>query len=186
MGELLTLATAALTLLAAGLGIRWLRSLLHKVRRPRRDPRIWHQVVRVIDGDTLDVNMNGVIVRVRVLGIDTPETVHPDKPVEHYGPEATREAKRLLVGYQVRIDTDPFRRQHVDKWGRLLAYVALPDGTDYGLRMLEAGYARENTFAGQRYMLQATYQDAQLRAWGNRRGLWGAWTPPTRDTTSRH
>lgn len=172
MGELLTIAGAVLGVLIFAAAIRLLRWLRARASRPRLDPRLWHPVVRVIDGDTLDVNMHGDLVRVRVIGIDTPETVHPDRPVEHYGPEASREAKRLLVGYQVRIDTDPYRRVHVDKWGRLVAYVTLPDGTDYGLHMLEAGFARENTFAGQHYARRAEYETAQLYAWGNRSGLW--------------
>lgn len=145
----------------------------HRTRQqPQTGRPMWHRVVRVVDGDTVRVHMSGVEVPVRVLGIDTPETVHPHKPVERYGPESTQEARRLLEGQYVRLDTDLTRAQHVDMHGRLLAYITLPDGTDYGHHMIAAGYARENTFAGQRYTRQQQYRDAELAAWAAGRGQW--------------
>lgn len=171
MGELLILAALA----AAGvLFLLWLARL---ARRPTPLPQgppaqPWHRVTRVRDGDTLEVDMDGVTVPVRVLGIDTPETVHPDKPVEHYGPEASAEAHRLLDGQWVQITMDLLRRQHVDAYGRLVAYVTLPDGWDYGWLMLVNGYARENTFAGQRYERRPGYLHAETLARAASVGMW--------------
>jgi micrococcal nuclease len=76
---------------------------------------------------------------VRLLGIDTPETVHPTKPVECFGREASRRTKELLpAGTVVRLQRDVEAR---DRYGRLLAYVRRADGTFVNLALLEEGYA---------------------------------------------
>jgi micrococcal nuclease len=81
-------------------------------------------VVTVIDGDTLDVRIAGRRERVRLIGIDTPETVHPTKPVECFGPEASARAAELLpVGSVVLLRRDVEAR---DRYDRLLAYVTAP------------------------------------------------------------
>lgn len=173
MGELLTVLVTVATLLAVALAIRAWRGLRARARR-RTVPGAptWHRVLRVVDGDTLDVEMSGHTVRVRVLGVDTPETVHPDKPVEFYGPEASAEAHRLLDGQWVQVRMDLWRREHVDGYGRLLAYVGLPDGTDYGWLMVVNGYAQEMTFAGQGYEHQRDYQWAEHLARTQHVGMW--------------
>lgn len=172
MGELLTwLSWAAAALVLAGLIYAICRSLI-RPPEPVHPQHPWHRVVHVRDGDTLEVDMDGVTVPVRVIGIDTPETVHPDRPVEWYGPEASAEAHRLLDGQWVQITMDLHRRQHVDAYGRLVAYVTLPTGADYGWHMLATGYARENTFAGQPYQAQADYRHAESLARGAGTGMW--------------
>jgi micrococcal nuclease len=88
----------------------------------------------VVDGDTF-VLAGGE--RVRLIGIDTPETVHPHKPIEHLGPEASEFAKRLLSGQMVRLEFDVQER---DRYGRLLAYVYLEDGTFVNAEILRQGY----------------------------------------------
>ena len=91
------------------------------------------QVVHVVDGDTADVKLfDGSQIRVRVLGIDTPETVKPDAPVQCWGPEASQWAHQILDGAQVRLAMDPAAGD-VDKFGRSLRYIALADGTDYSV-----------------------------------------------------
>ncbi len=77
----------------------------------------YHTVTRVIDGDTFEIE-NGETVR--LIGVDTPETVHPSKPVEYYGKEASDHLRKILGGREVRIETDVEKR---DRYGRLLAYV---------------------------------------------------------------
>src|SRR3712207_6257579 len=84
-------------------------------------------VQKGVDGDTVDLSDGR---RVRVLGIDTPETVDPDKPVECWGPEATAFAEATLLGKAVTVTGDP-TQDAVDGYGRTLAYLTLPTGEDY-------------------------------------------------------
>lgn len=82
-------------------------------------------VERVVDGDTIEARIDGEAERVRLIGVDTPETVRPGAPVECYGPRASRFAKRLLEGRRVRLVFGAERR---DRYGRLLAYAYLRRG----------------------------------------------------------
>jgi hypothetical protein len=87
-------------------------------------------VTQVVDGDTVHVNdLDGGDLTVRVLGIDTPEIKDPRKSVGCFGPEASAWATSLLTGKQVTVRTDPTQDTR-DKYGRLLGYLTLPDGTD--------------------------------------------------------
>jgi micrococcal nuclease len=103
-------------------------------------------VVRVVDGDTVEVSDAGRRIMVRIIGIDTPETVHPSRPVEAGGPEASARARELLDGKRVVLDydRDP-RRDQFGTYGRLLSYVELEDGRDYGLVMIQEGFAKAYT-----------------------------------------
>lgn len=97
-------------------------------------------VTRVIDGDTIEVSLDGRQETVRLIGVDTPETVHPRVGVEPWGPEASAFTKRLLPpGTRVRLELDVQER---DPYGRLLAYVYLPDGRMLNALLLEAGLAQ--------------------------------------------
>ena len=78
---------------------------------------------RVVDGDTIILS-NGE--RVRLIGVDTPETKHPNKPVQYFGKEASAFTKRMVEGKEVTLE---YGQQQRDKYGRLLAYVYLMDGT---------------------------------------------------------
>ena len=78
------------------------------------------RVVRVIDGDTIEVSIDGAEEDVRYIGVDTPETVKPGAPVQCYGPQASAANHRLVEGRTVRLVFDRERR---DAYGRLLAYV---------------------------------------------------------------
>jgi len=99
-----------------------------------------HKLLRVVDGDTVEIETDTGPLKVRVIGIDTPETVHQSKPVEPGGPEATARAKELLEGQAVVLHYDP-NHSRWDRYGRLLAYLQLPDGRDFGLVMVIEGYA---------------------------------------------
>ncbi len=90
-------------------------------------------VTRVIDGDTIELE-NGEVVR--YLLIDTPETVHPEKPVECFGPEATERNRQLVEGRRVRMEKDATDR---DAYGRLLRYV-YADGTMVQAELVREGY----------------------------------------------
>lgn len=128
-------------------------------------------VDRVIDGDTLEVIVGGDELDVRVIGIDTPETKHPRKPVQCYGPEASAEAERLLAGQAVTLIPDPSQGR-TDNYGRTLAYVEV-NGLDLGAHMIEAGYAREATYDG-RYERQTAYRAAEDLARSAGAGQWSA------------
>ena len=101
-------------------------------------------VLRVVDGDTIDVRIAGRDERVRLIGIDTPESVQPDAPVECYGPEASAFTRGLLPeGTVVRLERDVVGR---DDYGRLLAYVRrASDGLFVNERIVRDGYARPLT-----------------------------------------
>ena len=102
-------------------------------------------VVRVVDGDTVQVDIDGRREKLRLIGIDTPETVKPDTPVQCYGPEASAFTKQLLPeGTAVRVERDVEAR---DDYGRLLGYVyRADDGLFVNLEIVAQGYASLLTF----------------------------------------
>jgi micrococcal nuclease len=128
------------------------------------------RVVHVVDGDTIAVALrDGRRETVRVLGVDTPETVKPGTPVQCYGPEASRYTKSRLTGRAVRLELDAETR---DRYGRLLAYV-LVDGRRFDDELLRLGYARLLVIApndAHGRALLAAENDARE----HRRGLWSA------------
>lgn len=128
-------------------------------------------VDRVIDGDSLDiVGSDGETQRVRVLGIDTPETVHPDRDVECMGPEASAATGGLATaGTAVTIVSDP-RADSEDDYGRRLAHVVATDGTNLGENLLERGLASTTTFP---HSLSDHYTSTEDTARSNATGLWG-------------
>ncbi|WP_343032855.1 stalk domain-containing protein [Cytobacillus depressus] len=126
-------------------------------------------VTKVVDGDTVKVSLNGKEETIRLLLIDTPETVHPTKPVEPFGKEASDFAKQLMPpGKAVKVELDVSER---DKYGRLLAYV-YADGRMVNELLLEKGLARvayvyvPNT----RYVDQ--FREIQTKAQKQQIGIW--------------
>jgi len=89
---------------------------------------------KVIDGDTIILDDQE---KVRLMGVDTPETLHPIKPVQFFGKEAFVFTKRMVEGKKVRLEYD---WQRIDKYGRTLAYVYLPDGTFLNAEIIKQGY----------------------------------------------
>lgn len=129
------------------------------------------EVVKVVDGDTFDVYLNGQTQRVRVIGINTPETVDPRRPIECFGRQASDYAKSLLSEKIVILEQDP-SQSNMDRYGRILRYVTLPDKTDFGLQMIKNGYAYEYTYENP-YQKQKEYKEAQTQAEIEKLGLWG-------------
>ena len=129
-----------------------------------------YKVIKVVDGDTIDVDINGEISRLRLIGIDTPETVDPRKPVQCFGREASNKAKELLQGQFIFLESDETQGER-DKYKRLLRYVFLPDGTNYGLFMISEGYAHEYTYS-EPYKYQAEFKQAEIDARSGNKGLW--------------
>ena len=95
-------------------------------------------VVRVIDGDTIRVRVQGKEYTVRLIGVDTPETVHPTKTVQHFGAEASAYTKAALEAKTVTFEADPTGDTR-DRYGRLLRYVHL-DGENFNARLIREGY----------------------------------------------
>ncbi len=134
-------------------------------------------VDRVVDGDTIKVRINGDDVTVRLIGIDTPETVKPDSPVECFGPEAFDFAKQALTGQSVTLELDSSQGDE-DRYGRLLAYVwrEAPDGSLslFNLDAVAAGYARARQYGSTPYAWKAELGQAGQAAKAAGAGLWGA------------
>jgi micrococcal nuclease len=130
-----------------------------------------YTVTQVVDGDTIRVSRTGAAPEtVRLIGIDTPEVVDPRQPVQCFGREASDHAKELLAGQQVRIEQDPTQDTR-DKYGRLLAYVWLEDGTFFNEQMIADGYAKEYTY-DHPYEYQAEFRAAEATARDAQLGLW--------------
>ena len=106
---------------------------------PARAERIQAVVVNVVDGDTIDVSIKDQTFRIRYIGIDTPETVHPTKPEEPYGREASARNKELVAGKTVQLEKDV---SETDRFGRLLRYVWLDESTMVNAVLLVATLMR--------------------------------------------
>ena len=124
------------------------------------------KVTVVIDGDTVEIEGGS---RVRLIGIDTPETVDPSRPVGCYGREASNFTKSQLEGKEVRLEKDI---SETDRYGRLLRYVWIGD-VFFNETLVKRGYAQSST-----YPPDVKYQDrfvaAQTEARNDKKGLWGS------------
>ena len=129
----------------------------------------WADVSRVVDGDTIVVRIAGAEDRVRYIGVDTPETVDPRKPVQAFGPEATSLNKSLVQGRRVCLEKDITER---DRYGRLLRYVWLADGRLVNEELLLAGLATVVTYPPDVKYVESRYLPAQRAAREAGRGLW--------------
>lgn len=133
-------------------------------------------VLRVVDGDTLHVLLQGRDTTVRLIGMNTPETVKPNSPVECFGPQASQYAKQLLDGATVTLEFDDSQGRQ-DRYGRTLAYVwkERPDGDLLvNLDEVERGYARQRQYGPNPAAWQPEFIAAQERARSQGRGLWSA------------
>ena len=131
------------------------------------------KVIRVIDGDTLEVRTAQGKEKVRMLGIDTPETVRPGVAVECGGPEASAFMKRLAEGTSVCLITDPTQDER-DRYDRLLAYVLPSFGeVSYQQRILAAGWAEVYVY-GRKFRRHAAFAKAQEKARAKGAGVWSA------------
>jgi micrococcal nuclease len=127
-------------------------------------------VLRVIDGDTIEVNSNGVSEKVRLIGVNTPETVDPRRKVECFGIEASRFVAGILAGTSVSLEADASQGDR-DRYGRLLRYVYLPDGTLFNRVIIAEGYGYEYTYnIPYRYMNE--FKDTERTAQKLEKGLW--------------
>jgi micrococcal nuclease len=141
------------------------REFAPELFRPKPKPEGgWRTVVRVVDGDTLLLDGDE---RVRLIGVDTPESVDPRRPVEHFGKEASAFTRRMAEGKRVRLAFDQNRQ---DRFGRTLAYVFLEDGTLLNAEIIRQGYGHAYTRFPFRYAEEFRAHEREARE--QRRGLW--------------
>lgn len=139
-----------------------------------------YRVLRVVDGDTIVLERIGTV---RLIGIDTPETVDPRRPVQRFGKDASAFMRRLVDGKTVRVEYDWNRK---DKYNRTLAYVYLLDGTFVNAEVIRQGYGFAYTRYPFKYLEQFRKLEREARA-GNL-GLWvpeakAAPAPPARSSS---
>ena len=136
-------------------------------------------VVRVVDGDTVDVRLGGTTERIRLIGVDTPESLARDRPVQCFGAEASAATEALLPqGTEVRLERDEVTR---DRYGRLLAYVwRTDDDLLVNLALVEGGFADAVTF-GDNEAVHQVLAAAEARARSDGVGLWSACGGPDVD-----
>lgn len=129
-----------------------------------------YQVTRIVDGDTVEIQYDGRPTSIVLIGVDTPETVHPQKPVEAFGEEASAFARNLLLGESVYLRFDTNR---TDRYGRLLAYLyRAPDGLFVNLEIVRQGYGKVYTTSPFKHKALFQYYGEQAQNAG--RGLWSA------------
>lgn len=124
-----------------------------------------YRVTRVVDGDTLVLEGG---TRVRLIGVDTPETKHPNKPVERLGPEASAFTRRHVEGREVTLRFDRDRR---DKYRRVLAYVYRGEWC-LNEELIRAGYSRAETRYHYSARMKRLFREAEAEAREAKRGIW--------------
>lgn len=129
------------------------------------------KVIRVIDGDTIEVSIDGKTEKIRFIGVDTPETVDTRKTVQCFGEKASMVTKDALTNQTVWLESDSTQGDR-DKYSRLLRYVWTDDGTvDFGKVLIATGFAYEYTY-NTPYKYQSSYKQAQSDAEQGKKGLW--------------
>jgi micrococcal nuclease len=127
-------------------------------------------VVGVVDGDTIKVRINGVKTTVRIIGIDTPELHKPGFAQACFAQPAASRMQSLVQSKPVRLQADP-TQENVDRYGRLLRHVLLPDDRSVAGMLIREGFGREYTYDAP-YAGQSAYRAAQVAAKAAGAGLW--------------
>lgn len=130
-----------------------------------------YSVSRFVDGDTIAVDMNGKTEKIRMIGVDTPETHKPNTPVQCYGPAASAYTKTIIGTQKVRLVSDSLSTDR-DRYKRLLRYVYLPDGSNVNQKLIQTGhgfyypyfpFTKSEQFSADQGVAMA----AHLGLWGN-------------------
>ena len=127
------------------------------------------RVTRVVDGDTVVVQLDGRSQKVRYIGVDTPESVKPNTPVQCWAKKASELNRKLVAGQTVTLQFD---HERTDRYGRLLAYVQRSDGLNVNAELLKAGAARTMEISPNTSRAQ-NFRALAAQAQRERRGLWG-------------
>ncbi len=145
-------------------------SIAHAAESRERELAV-RQVTRVVDGDTIVLSPND---KVRLIGVDTPETVHPKKMVECYGKEAKEFTRSAVAGQNIRLVLDDANaaRRHKDRYGRTLGYVYLQDGMMLNAELVRRGFAHAYTRFPFRYLVE--FRRLEQEARGRGIGLWSS------------
>ena len=114
-------------------------------------------VIRVVDGNTVVLER---IDKARLIGVDTPETVHPQKPVEAFGKEASSFIRNHLEGKTVRVEYDQDKQ---DRYSRALVYLFLEDGTFFNAELVKQGYAHAYTRFPFKYLEEFRQYEREAR-----------------------
>jgi endonuclease YncB( thermonuclease family) len=133
-----------------------------------------YQVVKVDDGDTISVNMNGAQETIRFVGVDTPETHDPRKKVQCFGHAAAAFTKNLIGDSPVRLESDP-QSTNRDRYNRLLRYVYLPDSRLINAEIIKQGYGFAYTSFP--FTKSDQFKNLQVEAMQQNRGLWSSCKP---------
>lgn len=173
LGKLRTkqLISALLVLILAVISTTQTDVLKRGVNTAKQTQPGLYTVEEVSDGDTIIVNMNGRREIIRMIGVDTPETVHPDRPVECFGEAASEYSRKLLENKSVRLEADPLNTNR-DRFDRLLRHVYLPDGGLASARIIEDGYGFSYTLFPFEKKEQFNFLEQKAKAAG--KGLWAA------------
>lgn len=141
-------------------------------------PLGFYKVTSVADGDTITVDMNGTPERIRMIGVDTPETHDPGTPVQCYGPEASAFTKQTLLEKSVRLEADPINDNR-DRYDRLLRYVYLQDGSLFSQTLIAQGYGF--AYLSFSFTKSEDFAKNQAEAQAAKRGLWGVCLPTSKN-----
>jgi endonuclease YncB( thermonuclease family) len=126
----------------------------------------FYTVTKVVDGDTFELGK----WKIRLLGVNTPESVHPSQPVEWYGVESSKHLKKLIEGKRIRLEPEAGERLGTGAYNRVLAYVFLEDGTDVNAAVVKGGYGQSyHKYPCKR---RAEFDALQAEAQAAKIGLW--------------
>lgn len=157
------------------LGIEYEQNIVETLREEKTEKDVvlkgenFYMVTGVVDGDTFKVEYEGKIEKVRLIGVDTPESVHSNKEKNsEYGVEASDYTKSLIEGKQVILEFDVSQK---DQYGRLLAYVYLENGEMLNKVLLEKGYAQVATYPPNVKYVEE-FKEIQKQARENKVGFW--------------
>lgn len=145
-----------------------------------RDQPGLYSVAYFVDGDTIAVGMNGHQEKVRFIGVDTPETHKPDTPVQCYGPAAAAYTRQLIGKRRIRLVSDPLSTDR-DRYGRLLRYVYLSDGTNVNEKLIRLGYGFYYPYFP--FTKSGEFAAAEQSAQTAHKGLWAVCHPTPTDAS---
>lgn len=138
-----------------------------------------YSINHFVDGDTIAVNMNGKVEKVRFVGVDTPETHKPNTPVQCYGPAAAAFTKTTIGNNRVRLVSDSLSTDR-DRYDRLLRYVYLPDGTLVNEKLIQNGYGFYYPYFP--FTKSARFAADEQSAIAAHKGLWASCHPTATDS----
>jgi micrococcal nuclease len=138
-----------------------------------------YSITHFVDGDTIVVDMNGHDEIIRFIGVDTPETHKPNTPVQCFGTDASDYTKYRLNGKRIQLVSDPLSTDR-DRYGRLLRYIYLTDGTNFDLELIAKGYAFYYPYFP--FTKSDAFGVAERRAINSSIGLWAKCKPIPTDS----